>query len=256
MWVNGVVKWVWGPEMFVVLGLLGVWVFWKRGWVRNGFWVFTGLVVFVVYVLPVPVWLVKSREREFAALIDLKGVLGNERLVHVVVLGAGHTNDPGMTVTGQLSDAVTVRMVEGVRIYKELDSAMFVGSGSPNKGDSRRSQAEAVCDAAVKLGVNVKDTLWLDNTENTEGEARAYAERFGILRDSVRVVLVTNALHMRRAVLWFDKYGIKVVPAPCGFIVKEEPGSFKNWWIPSLNKGRMMDAWMEEVLGEQLIVNN
>ena len=250
--MNGLVKWVWEPEFFVVLGVLGVWVFWKKKGLRNVFLVLTGLIVFAVYVSPLPIWLVKIREREFAALKDVRSVLGNARVVHVVVLGAGHTNDPDLTVTGQLSDVVAVRMIEGLRIYKELDSAKFVGSGSPNKGFNRRSQSEAVCDAAVKLGVNVKDTLWLDNTENTEGEARAYAERFGYLKDSVKVVLVTSALHMKRAVMWFEKYGIKVVPAPCGYLVKEEPGSSFHW-TPSFGKGRLMDKWMDEKLGELII---
>ncbi len=104
-----------------------------------------------------------------------------------------------------------------------------------------------MADAALLYGVSPADTFHLSNTLNTETEAKAFAERF---KDSpVTVILVTSALHMHRAVWWFNHYGVKVIPAPCNYFVKEDPDDPDFEWWPSYRKIEMMEKWGHEVVG-------
>jgi uncharacterized SAM-binding protein YcdF (DUF218 family) len=46
-----------------------------------------------------------------------------------------------------------------------------------------------------------------------------------------QVILVTSAMHMRRAKVLFEEQGIEVIPAPCNFTVLIHPDdSFRLPW--------------------------
>nr|WP_267887542.1 YdcF family protein [endosymbiont of Ridgeia piscesae] len=49
-----------------------------------------------------------------------------------------------------------------------------------------------------------------------------------------QVLLVTNALHMRRAVYAFKRNGVEVIPAPTGFIHKTNT---RHVWLEGLPNG-------------------
>jgi len=210
-------------------------------------WV-TMVMLFVAGVSPVPFYLVKNMERQYTSLFDVSNFNNDFKREHIIILGAGHTNDPELPVTSQLSNIVALRMLEGIRLYKQLDSAKFIASGSPNDINPR-SQAEVVSDAAVLLGVSPEDTVYLTSTENTEDEAKEYSSKFGYLKDSVNVILVTSAIHMPRAVFLFNKYGVNVIPAPCNYLVKFDPDDRRFGWKPSFKKIYILDRLMDEWLG-------
>jgi uncharacterized SAM-binding protein YcdF (DUF218 family) len=248
LFINSIVKLLFSPEIFITSGFLAAWIFRKNRKIKITLLSITLLLLFIVFISPVPIYLVQSWERNYNSLLDVKNVIANNKTSHIVILGAGHTNDPELSVTSQLSNDVALRMLEGVRIYKQLDSAKFIASGSPNKNNPR-SQAEVVADASVLLGVSPNDTFYLDMTENTEDEARDYSARFGYLKDSVNVILVTSAIHMPRAVFLFNKYGVNVISAPCNYLVKFDPEDKGFGWKPSLKKIYILDRFMDEWLG-------
>lgn len=198
--------------------------------------------IFTFMISPILVFLVKSKERMFspwsAASMD------GDSSFHIMVLGAGKVSEPGLPPSTQLGGTVLARLVEGIRIYRKMPGARLISSASA--GDSKITQAKTVADAAVDLGVSSLDTLQLPGGYNTESEAMAYADRFGT---ETPLILVTSAVHMERAVFWFEYYGVEVIPAPCDYRIKEDPDDPEIWWRPSFGRLDLFRIWIHEKLG-------
>ena len=81
---------------------------------------------------------------------------------------------------------------------------------------------------------------------NTRKEAETYVKNFGTKN---RLILVTSAIHMPRAVMNFQKAGVNPIAAPADFIIKY--GSHKNpWrWLPYSENIGMMEAAIHENTG-------
>jgi uncharacterized SAM-binding protein YcdF (DUF218 family) len=63
-----------------------------------------------------------------------------------------------------------------------------------------------------------------------------------------RIVLVTRATHMRRAVEEFKAAGIEVIPAPVGILADRELGLYR--YLPNTQALLRSDAAIYELLGE------
>lgn len=251
LFLNSIIKFLFSPEIFLILLLTFAFLLKRKERVRNILLTVSALWLFLIYVSPLPLYLTESWERKYPAfnLHEHKELINFSGEIHILVLGAGFTNDPEISLTSKLGENIAMRLMEGIRIYNLMDTAKLISSGAALK--SEISQAEAVADAAVSLGVSPQDTLYLPNTLNTESEAYSYTRRFNSpIRQSVNpVILVTSAVHMRRAVYWFNYYGIDVIPAPCNYLFKEDPLNPEFKWKPSWEKVKMLDKVMDEWLG-------
>lgn len=214
----------------------------QKSWSKY-LWILLVVWILVIYVSPLPYKLIEKLE-ETAPKFDAK-IVQQYPKINIVVLGAGYTNDPDISKTSQLSGTVAVRLIEGISIYKAQTNVRLITSGA--KLDRSRSQAAAVADAAVSLGVNPSDTAYLGNTINTEHEARMYVKHFGI---ETPTVVVSSARHARRSIFWFKQYGVKTVYfAPCDYLYKEDPTRPEFLWKPSLNKAGIMRSYWHETVG-------
>lgn len=165
---------------------------------------------------PLPNFLAASLEKHYRPFqITQHPDLGEEP--HIVVLGAGFTNDTTLQPTQQLSKTGLGRLVEGYRIYRRTANATMVTSGPKYNG--RNAMGKMVAEAALQLGVDPQDTIQLNRPYNTASEARYYAQRFP---EKDEIILVTNALHMKRAMYWFQHYGKSPIPAPTNYEVKTD----------------------------------
>src|SRR5690606_28241642 len=117
--------------------------------------------------------------------------------VNIMVLGAGHTNDPELPALDKLYPSAIARLTEGIRLKRLMPGSKLICSGY--KGRSNISQAEASALVALDLGVPPSDTIWLPEAHNTKAEAKAYLERMGAEQT---LILVTDAIHMPRAMKW------------------------------------------------------
>lgn len=93
---------------------------------------------------------------------------------------------------------------------------------------------------AVAMAESLSDDFgvpprWLeDASENTEQNAKysaALLKQAGI----DRIVLVTHAAHMRRALAYFEAYGLHVTPAPTAFFGPMADSGNALSWLPSAN---------------------
>jgi uncharacterized SAM-binding protein YcdF (DUF218 family) len=126
----------------------------------------------------------------------------------VVVLGGGLTEAHGVPAASRLSETSLARLVEGVRLVRELPQAKLLFSvGEAN-------EPEVLADLVVSLGVP-RDRLVMEHqTRDTGEQARALAPLLG--RDAF--ILVTSAVHLPRSVRLFQGQGLDPIPQPAGYL--------------------------------------
>lgn len=132
-----------------------------------------------------------------------------------VVEGAPVSFSPTSATPGQ---AAVVRLCEGVRLYRKIKSegraCTVVLTGGRFFGE--RAASEVSREWLTFMGVPVGDIRVETSSRTTFEEARS---ALPVVRavGAEAVFLVTHAYHMPRAVAAFDKCGMPVTPAPCGF---------------------------------------
>ncbi len=163
----------------------------------------------------------------------------------VVVLGGGINPDPQLPDTSCIGGASLYRVLEGVRLYKQMPGSKLVLSG----GAVFHSQpeAEVMAEIARIMGAAPRDLV----LESTSGDTEAQA---GLIKDLVgrdQLVLVTAACHMPRAMALFQKQGLNPLPAPTGYFLHQgsrfgpDPGS----WFPRGENLKGAEAAVHEYLG-------
>lgn len=153
---------------------------------------------------------------------------------HILILGGGHVSDPRMPVNDQLSDQALKRLVEGIRIYNLLPNCKLVLSGYSREGISK-SHARVLAETAILLGIPPADTLLVETPWNTMHEAIDYHQQFGSQHP---LILVTDAIHMPRALMHFERAGLTPTPAPTGFLVKRD--NLYRWYHFNLGIGSIV----------------
>lgn len=135
----------------------------------------------------------------------------------IVVLGGGARAEAGWPDATKLSESSLYRLAEGVRLARALPEAMLVTSG--DVGGEGEPVAMIMARVARQWGIAPERILAQEGVATTAEEARAIARRLG---PDERVILVTSAFHMPRAVALFEGQGVDVVPAPAGHLAEPE----------------------------------
>jgi uncharacterized SAM-binding protein YcdF (DUF218 family) len=132
----------------------------------------------------------------------------------IVVLGAGvypQAPEYGGDSVGEVS---LVRLRYAAKLQRESGLPLLVSGGRPD-GAGGLSEAEAMRQVLVgEFGVPVR---WLESaSNNTRENARLSAEQLKAEGIS-RILLVTHAWHMPRALLSFSGTGVEALPAATQF---------------------------------------
>lgn len=172
------------------------------------------ILLYLVSIDPVGDALIRPLERAYH---PLNAAPKDWKAAAVVVLGGGVRDLAWAGLAPEPSEMSLERVVAAVRLYRSAHLPLVVvgGGGDPSKPDI--SEAESMARAASSLGVPRRDLIVIENARNTLESAAAAWER---LRGE-RIILVTSAFHMKRAVGMFRKKGFLVIPAPCGYRSEE-----------------------------------
>jgi uncharacterized SAM-binding protein YcdF (DUF218 family) len=204
-------KFVGGLLMPLPLALLfllaGVWCLWRRPNRKAGRLLVTLATALLVassngYVAG---WSLNPLRERYGTPFDPAGAQG---VPWVVVLGAGHSDDPTIPSTDRLSSAALYRLAEGIRVHRAIPGSRLLLSGWGGPG-ATVSHAQLLAEAAQILGVPPSEIEVEGRPRDTEEEARLITERLG----QSRFVVVTTALHMRRAMELFRANGAQPIPA-------------------------------------------
>ncbi|MBU0653531.1 MAG: YdcF family protein [Gammaproteobacteria bacterium] len=153
----------------------------------------------------------KSLEREIPPVVTVPADAGYR---WVVVLGGGTYSDKEIPLHSRLGKDSLARLVEGVRLYRQIPGAKLLLSGGKVFGFG--SDAESMHNLALQLGVNPADMVLDVESQDTETQAVIVRQMVG----SDPVLLVTSASHMSRATGLFRKAGVQVLPAPAHYLAQ------------------------------------
>ncbi len=184
--------------------------------------------------------LLRPLEYKYPSLVEFNDI---SDVKWIVVLGSGHTSDPEITVTDQISYDSLVRLIEGIRIQKILSGSKLILSGGSVPDPVPNAQIMA--DVALAVGVDENILVLESTSRDTKDQARLIKKMVG----DDRFVLVTSASHMPRSMALFKKQGMEPIPAPTDHLVKERQGARLGIPFPSANGLRKAERAFYEYLG-------
>ncbi len=162
---------------------------------------------------------------------------------YVVVLAGGHKSDPNIPATSQLSGHSLIRLVEGVRIFRQNPGAKLILSG----GGAIEPVPEATVMAQVAqfMGVSMNDMILESTSKDTEAQARLIKPMVG----TAPFALVTSAVHMPRSMALFEKLGMHPIAGPAGSTSRIKSPFSPQDIFPSVNALEDATEALHEYLG-------
>ena len=158
----------------------------------------------------------------------------------VVVLAGGVRDEPGLPPNEQLTASSLARLVEGIRILQFYPDAHLLLTGKGYFSDI--PEAIAMRGAAGIMGVDSARVHLEMQSVDTADQAVNVRRIVG----DDPFVLVTSAMHLRRALALFRKQGMDPLPAPARYRVRFEPSfEFSSFFPGAGNLSNIQTAWHE-----------
>jgi uncharacterized SAM-binding protein YcdF (DUF218 family) len=132
----------------------------------------------------------------------------------IVILGGGRSfAAPEDGNRDQPSTQTLARLRHGARLYRMTGLPILVSGGAPDRGGESEA---AVMARALREDFHIP-VRWLEDTSENTAQNAAHAAT--MLREAGidRALLVTDAIHMPRAMQIFSKTGLTVMPAATEF---------------------------------------
>lgn len=187
--------------------------------------ILAGAGLYIIFVFtPLAEILMANLERPYPPMMHPDASSGIRTIV--VLSGYGEDN-PSFPVTSNVSSETLARMVEGIRLYRELPGAKLVLSGGVPRGDDK-PVASLMADFGKAMGVEVRDII-------VEGRSLTTYENLVEVQKIIGAapfILVTSACDLPRAMAVARKLGMKPVAAPAGiWAVQHYPAgiSWRQW---------------------------
>jgi uncharacterized SAM-binding protein YcdF (DUF218 family) len=232
------------PGILILLLLLAWWL--RRSKPRlAGLCFALGLGGFWLMSLPVMVqWGAEMLEREPALARDEWATLA-QRADAIVVLGSGRERGDSAWGADQPTGVGLERERYAARLAKASGLPVLT-SGGLHYG-TPPSEAQMMADSLRDdFGVTVR---WQEGQSRTTWENAQLSAKVLLPEGVKRVVVVTHAAHMPRAVWSFRQAGLEVVPAPMGFLGggNDEP---LGGWMPEFKAIWRSGQLMNEAVGQ------
>ena len=168
------------------------------------------------------------------------------RMPAMLVLGGGVEPPQHPGRLPHLNGAAA-RVWYAARLYKAGKAPLVVvsgGNGAPaiDRGSEARAMRSLLLDLGVPAQAIVCENRSLDTRQNAAFSAALLARR-GIHR----VLLVTSALHMRRALAQMRRHGLQAIPAATDFEARREAGIRE--WLPQAGALQRSAHAIKETVG-------
>lgn len=216
---------------------------WRRKW-RSAVWLLIPTsVLFLIGSTPLVEMLVAHAEAPYAA--DRAAPLAPADVA--VALGGSHRASAGGLLGFDIGEAED-RVLTVVELGRRGAAKTLVLGGSSQEiaGKPGVPTMSLVQDWLVSTHLVAADVTNLGICFNTHDEA-VHFKQMQDQKGWKTVLLVTSALHMRRAAATFRKAGIAVQPVACDFQAYGEPRSFSLF--PSLHRLTLLSAYLHEQIG-------
>lgn len=161
----------------------------------------------------------------------------------VVVLGGGHISSNELPLLSQIGSSSLVRLIEGIRIQREIKGSKLLLSGG--KVFDPVSNAQIMYEIAKSIGVKEGDIIIEASSKDTKDQARIIKSIVG----DKKFVLVTSASHMPRSMALFKKMGMNPMPASTGHLVIKSNALSPGAFFPSSGNIEKTETAVYELLG-------
>ncbi len=139
----------------------------------------------------------------------------------ILVLLGGGTNAPEAPRELVEVNSAGDRVIYAAHLYREEMARQILVSGGLLDWESRRTTpAEDMADLLVWMGVPAEAILLQGESRNTYEDA-LYTSRILKEKGIDRILLVSSAWHMPRAVMLFEAQGLEVIPLPTDYNVTQ-----------------------------------
>jgi len=164
----------------------------------------------------------------------------------IVVLGGGLRRPaPEYGQLATLKNSSLARVRYASRLASQTHLPGLVAGGKVLKTDGP-SEAEIM--AVVMQNEYKQEVLWQDRNSRNTAENALYAQKILAKEGIRRIILVTHALHMRRAVEQFQLQGLQVLPAPTVFLSRTDDLDVFSF-LPSARALESSSLVIHEVMG-------
>lgn len=228
----------------VLAGVAGLYVPSLERWARR--WLVALCLLYVVLAMPAMSWWLERGTRPTFGPIDSPADARGATAIVVLGNGLVSYDYEGLTVES-LTRRTAYNAIEGAHLYRLLHPAVVIASGGlADPGVHRRSEAEAVRDALISLGVPRGAIVIETRSSNTAAQARLVAP---LLQGHARFALITSPIHMPRALALFRSQGLDPVPAPSRIDYTSRWQHSPLRFVPMSNALRASELSMYEYLG-------
>ncbi|MES9938647.1 MAG: YdcF family protein [Sedimenticola sp.] len=225
------------PPGSLIIALVLSLLFWRRWWARL-LMLFTVALFYLLSTSFGAEWLAKKVETLPAVTIQQVQQAGAQGIL--VFLGDVYSDAQEYQDRDTIGDISLRRLHYAVYLHRQTGLPLVLSGGLMRNIDKPLAQLGAeVLDSHYGLKPLALETNSRNSGENARFSAQLL-DRLGI----AKVVLVTDAFHMRRSLYSARQAGMDVVPAPANFVndYKEQARGFREWLPYSgyLHQSRMM----------------
>lgn len=193
------------PASLIGMVLAGLLLLEKRRALGRGL-ILAGLALWYFLSLsPVADLILGPLERPFRPDIDLPAVVDA-----VVVPGGGSVDRAWLDAAAVPNAETFTRLIKGIEVSRKVRAPLVLTGGNGEPFSTRLNDADVMAETAVAMGVPRNRLVVENRSRNTLENSHAVRE----LINGDRIVLVTSAYYMRRAVGMFEKRGFQVTPVP------------------------------------------
>ncbi len=166
----------------------------------------------------------------------------------IVVLGGGVLPADATRVRAEMNADSLLRCLHGAEVYRQGPSCpVIVAGGTTDIGPATAPISHLMRDFLRTQGLHESDLIVEDRSRNTHEnavECRKLLEQ----RQIKKVILVTDASHMLRAVRSFRRQGIEAVPSACAHRATQFEWGVLDF-LPSPNAVQNHERTLHELLG-------
>src|SRR5690554_1017798 len=228
---------------FIIWGITAYWFKGKNYKFSNLYLILGIIALFFCSTSYFPKKLIHSIESTYQPIDLLQLDKTEEYYIHV--LSSGTSLDDKLPASMNLSSTTITRLFEGIRVFNYLENGILVTSASAGKG--LKSQAQVSREAAISVGVNENKIEKLETPTTTLEEASAFKKKFGVDK---KLIIVTSALHMPRAIEIFKDQRLNVIAAPTDYLYKEGPTDYNGFTFPTFKSIGLMNVYHRTKLKE------
>jgi uncharacterized SAM-binding protein YcdF (DUF218 family) len=198
---------------------------------------------FTITTKPVPVLLTGFLDNRYP-VFDTLGFNPADTIIYIILPVECNHCDSTSPHINKINHISLGRLVEAVRIHEMFSNSYLVTFGHGGRGLA--CESGIIVKAAVQVGADSTRIYTLDHADTMWRGASRFTGKFGIMS---RVIIVTDAMSMIRAMKIYREFGHRPTAAPVNFAFKMTTSDSMCRWLPSTRNINIMTSAMNELMG-------